>query len=72
VAWAPRFGTLLELAEACDVPADWSCRTGVCHRCEVGLVEGAVRYEPEPLDPPADGGVLVCCSAPARPVVLDL
>jgi ferredoxin-NADP reductase/MOSC domain-containing protein YiiM len=72
VAWDARFATLLELAEACDVPADWSCRTGVCHRCEVGLVEGAVRYEPEPLDPPADGGVLVCCSAPARPVVLDL
>jgi MOSC domain-containing protein YiiM/ferredoxin len=72
VAWAPRFGTLLELAEACDVPADWSCRTGVCHRCEVGLVDGEVGYEPEPLEPPAEGGVLVCCSAPRRDVVLDL
>jgi ferredoxin-NADP reductase/MOSC domain-containing protein YiiM len=70
VAWDGRFGTLLELAEACDVPADWSCRTGVCHRCEVGLVDGEVRYEPEPLEPPADGGVLVCCSAPACDVVL--
>ena len=72
VAWAERFGSLLELAEACDVPADWSCRTGVCHRCEVGLVDGEVRYHPEPLEPPADGDVLVCCSAPKRAVVLDL
>jgi ferredoxin-NADP reductase len=23
--------SLLELAEACDVPVRWSCRTGVCH-----------------------------------------
>jgi ferredoxin len=72
VAWAERFGSLLELAEASDVPADWSCRTGVCHRCEVGLVDGEVRYAREPLEPPADGDVLVCCSAPKRAVVLDL
>jgi len=72
VRWDTRFGTLLELAEACDVPADWSCRTGVCHRCEVGLVDGDVRYAPEPLEPPADGTVLVCCSAPARDVVLEV
>jgi hypothetical protein len=23
--------SLLELAEACDVPVRWSCRAGVCH-----------------------------------------
>jgi ferredoxin-NADP reductase len=45
-----RWRSLLELAEACDVPADWSCRTGVCHRCESGLVSGAVGYDAEPLD----------------------
>ncbi len=28
--------SLLELAEACDVPVRWSCRAGVCHNCEVG------------------------------------
>jgi ferredoxin-NADP reductase/MOSC domain-containing protein YiiM len=72
VAWDERFASLLELAEACDVPADWSCRTGVCHRCEVGLVEGELRYEPEPLDRAADGAALVCCSTPAGAVVLDL
>lgn len=29
--WDGKFGTLLELAEACDIPVRWSCRTGVCH-----------------------------------------
>ena len=47
--------SLLELAEACDVPVRWSCRTGVCHNCESGLVSGAVVYGPEPLDRPAEG-----------------
>lgn len=64
--------SLLELAEACDVPVRWSCRTGVCHSCESGLVSGAVTYDPTPLDPPADGNVLICCAQPADDVVLDL
>jgi ferredoxin len=72
IAWDDRYGTLLELAEACDVPADWSCRTGVCHRCESGLVDGAVDYDPEPLDDPAPGQALLCCSRPRGPVTIDL
>jgi ferredoxin-NADP reductase/MOSC domain-containing protein YiiM len=72
VNWSPAFASLLELAEACDVPADWSCRTGVCHRCETALVDGVVEYEPEPLDPPADGNVLACCARPQTAVTLDL
>jgi ferredoxin-NADP reductase/MOSC domain-containing protein YiiM len=72
IAWDDRYGSLLELAEACDVPADWSCRTGVCHRCESGLVDGAVDYGPEPLDDPAPGQVLLCCSRPRGPVTIDV
>jgi len=64
--------SILELAEACDVPVRWSCRTGVCHNCESGLVSGAVAYEPEPLDKPADGNLLICCSRPVRDIVVDL
>ncbi|MES1175667.1 MAG: MOSC and FAD-binding oxidoreductase domain-containing protein [Myxococcales bacterium] len=64
--------TLLELAEACDVPVRWSCRTGVCHNCESGLVSGEVAYEPDPLDQPAAGNLLLCCSRPVRDLVLDL
>ncbi len=71
--WNPsRYGSILEMAEACDVPVRWACRTGVCHNCESGLVSGAVVYEPEPLDKPADGNLLVCCSQPASDVVIDL
>jgi ferredoxin len=69
---ASGYQSILELAEACDVPVRWSCRTGVCHNCESGLVSGAVVYGPEPLDKPADGNVLVCCAQPASDVVVDL
>jgi ferredoxin-NADP reductase/MOSC domain-containing protein YiiM/ferredoxin len=68
---ASRYGSILEMAEACDVPVRWACRTGVCHNCESGLVSGAVVYEPEPLDKPADGNLLVCCSQPTSDVVID-
>ena len=71
--WNPSaYQRILELAEACDVPVRWSCRTGVCHSCESGLVCGDVVYGPEPLDKPADGNILVCCSQPIRDTVIDL
>jgi ferredoxin-NADP reductase/MOSC domain-containing protein YiiM len=72
IAWDERYGSLLELAEACDVAADWSCRTGVCHRCETGLVDGEVAYDPEPLDDPAPGQVLLCCARPRGAVTIDI
>jgi ferredoxin-NADP reductase/MOSC domain-containing protein YiiM len=70
--WGPPHASLLEFAEACDVPTRWSCRTGVCHNCETALLSGAVRYDPEPLEPPADGNILICCSQPTGAVVVDL
>jgi ferredoxin-NADP reductase/MOSC domain-containing protein YiiM len=71
-AWDPKFASLLELAEACDVPVRWSCRTGVCHTCMTGLIAGSIVYNPEPLERPAPGNVLVCCSQPNAGVTLDL
>jgi len=71
-AWDAKFGNLLELAEACDVPVRWSCRTGVCHTCMTGLISGSITYQPEPLESPAPGNVLVCCSQPDGNVTLDL
>ena len=72
VRWDSAFQSLLELAEACDVPVRWACRTGVCHNCESGLIAGAVDYLPDPLEPPGDGNLLICCSRPRADVVLDL
>jgi ferredoxin-NADP reductase/MOSC domain-containing protein YiiM len=73
VPWGSGTGTtLLELAEACDVPVRWSCRTGVCHTCETGVFSGGVAYDPDPIEPPAEGTALICCSRPDEDIVLDL
>ncbi|MFL5780440.1 MAG: MOSC domain-containing protein [Thermoleophilaceae bacterium] len=72
IAWSEEFTSLLELAEACDVPVRWSCRTGVCHTCETTLIAGSVGYDPSPVEPPAAGSALICCSRPREDVVLDL
>jgi ferredoxin len=60
------------MAEACDVPVRWSCRTGVCHNCETALIGGDVSYRPDPVEPPADGNALICCSRPQGDIVIDL
>jgi ferredoxin-NADP reductase/MOSC domain-containing protein YiiM len=70
--WDPGYASLLEFAEACDVPVRWSCRTGVCHTCETAVISGTVRYSPDPVDDPADGNILICCSQPREDLVLDL
>ncbi len=72
VHWGSAFHSLLELAEACDVPVRWSCRTGVCHNCETGLISGSVIYRPDPVEPPAEGNLLICCSQPQGDIALDL
>ena len=72
VPWGSSFPNLLELAEACDVPVRYACRTGVCHTCETGLVAGKIGYRPDPIDTPADGIVLICCAQPEGDVVIDL
>ncbi len=72
IPWDSRFSSLLEFAEACDVPVQWSCRTGVCHTCECALIGGVVQYRPDPLEAPATGNVLICCSKPSGDVEIDL
>jgi ferredoxin-NADP reductase/MOSC domain-containing protein YiiM/NAD(P)-dependent dehydrogenase (short-subunit alcohol dehydrogenase family) len=70
------FGTarrsVLELAEACDVPSRWSCRSGVCHTCVTPLLSGQIRYAPDPLEQAADEQVLICCAQPDTDIVLDM
>ena len=71
--WAgQRYASLLEFAEACDVPTRWACRSGVCHVCATPTVSGAVRYVNDPPVPPPPGEVLLCSCQPAGPVVLDM
>ena len=72
IPWGGNYASLLELAEACDVPVRWSCRTGVCHTCETTIIAGELDYKPDPVEPPADGSALICCSQPHGAIVLDL
>ena len=72
IPWTSDYGSLLELTEACDVPARWSCRTGVCHTCETPVIAGDVEYSPDPVELPAHGSALICCSQPRGDIVLDL
>jgi ferredoxin-NADP reductase/MOSC domain-containing protein YiiM/ferredoxin len=64
--------SVLEMAELCDVPTRWACRTGVCHTCATQLLSGEVTYSPEPLERPVAGEALICCSRPATDLVLDM
>jgi ferredoxin-NADP reductase/MOSC domain-containing protein YiiM len=72
VPFGDDWGSVLDLADACAVPARWSCRTGVCHTCVTPLMSGDISYAPAPLEPPADGQVLICCARPGTDIVLDM
>ena len=70
--WSNDYASVLELAEACDVPTRWSCRTGVCHTCATAVLSGAASYETPPLEPPGDDELLICSAKPTVELVLDL
>ncbi len=70
--WSSDYRTILDFAEACDVPTRFSCRSGVCHMCVTGIVAGTITYVQQPLEPPAQGSVLICSAAPESDLVLDL
>ncbi|WP_077079147.1 MOSC and FAD-binding oxidoreductase domain-containing protein [Mycobacterium numidiamassiliense] len=72
VNWSSDYGNILDLAEACDVPTRFACRSGVCHVCETGVVAGTTTYVQTPLEPPAPSTVLICSAAPSSDLVLDL
>ncbi|MFK3820443.1 pyridoxamine 5'-phosphate oxidase family protein [Pseudomonas sp. NPDC089407] len=64
--WAPGSGTLLELAEACGLAPEFSCRGGSCGTCKTRLVSGQVHYPNPPAEMPEAGSVLICCAVPAK------
>jgi ferredoxin-NADP reductase len=70
--WSDTYSSVLELAEACDVPTQWSCRTGVCHTCVTAVLSGAASYETPPLDTPGADELLICSARPTADLVLDL
>lgn len=71
LTWDPRHESLLALLEANGLRPEFSCREGVCGTCSTPLVNGAVRYTGDPLEP-KDGEILLCCSQPTRSIVIDI
>ena len=71
-AWSDTYSSVLELAEACDVPTQWACRTGVCHTCATAVLSGEASYEIPPLEPPGDSELLICSAQPTADLVVDL
>ena len=72
VNWSEQYASILELAEACDVPTRFSCRSGVCHTCVTPVIEGSADYDQPPLEFPPDGTVLICVAQPSGDLVIDL
>jgi ferredoxin-NADP reductase/MOSC domain-containing protein YiiM len=70
--WSDRYGSILELAEACDVPTQWSCRTGVCHTCVTAVLSGQASYDVAPLEDPGRDELLICSATPTSDLVVDL
>jgi hypothetical protein len=70
--WSDTYASVLELAEACDVPTRWSCRTGVCHTCVTAVLSGPASYATPPLEPPGGDQILICLARPDAELVLDL
>ncbi|MDP6390337.1 MAG: MOSC domain-containing protein [Alphaproteobacteria bacterium] len=69
--WNPSFGTLLDMAEGMGLSPAYSCRSGICQTCISAIEDGEVEYVEEPLDPPDDDAVLICCAKPTTDVVID-
>jgi len=65
VNWAEQHGSILALAERCDVPTRYSCRSGVCHTCATPVLSGEITYSPLPLEQPASDEALICWARPA-------
>ena len=72
VVWDPACASLLDFAEKLGYEPAFSCRTGICNSCVTGLIDGEVEYTEEPLEPPSQGTVLLCCAKPAGCVTLAL
>jgi ferredoxin-NADP reductase/MOSC domain-containing protein YiiM/ferredoxin len=72
VGWDESYPNLLEFAEACDVPASYGCRHGVCHYCETGVLSGDYTYSTEPLERPTSDKVLLCCAKPTSEMTLEI
>ncbi len=64
IQWSEQFDSILELAEANDVPVDSGCRAGSCGTCTTRVLAGKVSY-PEGMVP--ECGMDECLPCVAKP-----
>ena len=64
--------SVLDLADACDVPTRWSCRTGVCHTCVTPLLSGDITYPRTRWNPRPTGRCSSAAPSPRTDIVLDM
>ena len=70
--WDSAAQSLLSFAEDQGLKPDFSCRAGICGTCTSRIISGEVDYFEDPLEDPAQGELLLCCSRPKSAIVLDL
>jgi ferredoxin-NADP reductase/predicted pyridoxine 5'-phosphate oxidase superfamily flavin-nucleotide-binding protein len=63
--WTPEAGSLLDLAEACGLSREFSCRKGNCGTCGTRILKGTVTYAKSPSYKVRDGEALICIAVPA-------
>ena len=72
VPWDSSLETILDLAEANGIMADFSCRSGICHTCMCELIEGEIEYIHDDVFLPEEDQVLICSSIPKTDIVIDV
>ncbi|MFN0019395.1 MAG: 2Fe-2S iron-sulfur cluster-binding protein, partial [Pirellulaceae bacterium] len=69
--WTTNVESLLELAEAHQIPVESGCRAGNCGTCAMSIKSGKVAYSTPPGSPPPAGMCLPCICVPSGPLVLQ-
>jgi ferredoxin-NADP reductase/ferredoxin len=69
--WTTTVESLLELAEAHQIPVESGCRAGNCGTCAMSIKSGKVAYSTPPGSPPPAGMCLPCICVPSGPLVLQ-
>lgn len=70
--WDSESHSILDFAEAQGLQPEFSCRAGVCGTCCCTITRGQVEYFEQPLEPPGENEVLLCCSRPLSDMAIDI
>ena len=72
ILWSPQYESILELAEAHDVPIESGCRSGSCGTCEAAILSGKVRHQGDHEVACGPGRCLPCIAIPDGALELEV